>query len=108
MRQMLAGDETKSREEVHDIMVRRSTLARRQTLAMRRGEEAIASELEESKDEATKTPYQMAPDLALHRAATRKLTRQATRRLAELTEGSAADSLAAKWTAGSAPVMMAA
>ena len=95
-KRMLAGRRARSREEVHDIMVRRSTLARRQTsaiMATKRGEEGIATELEESEAEAAKTPYQMATDLALNRAATRRLTRQA-KNAREVT-GSAPDSIAA-------------
>ena len=98
MKQMLANHRTKSREEVHDVMARRSTLARRQTsaiLAMKRGEEAIATELDESEEEATKTPYQMAKDLALNRSTMRRMTRQATHRPAQGMPGSGPDSVAA-------------
>jgi len=97
MKQMLASHQTKSMEEVHNVIVRRSTLARRQTsaiMAMKRGEDAIATELDES-EEATKTPYQMAKDLALNRNTMRRLTRQATQRLAQGMAGSGPDSIAA-------------
>jgi len=93
LKQML----TSSTGEVHDVMVRRSTLARRQTsaiVAMQRGKDAIASELEESEEEA-KTPYQMATDLALNRGTMRRLTRQATRRLTQGVAGAGPGSMAA-------------
>jgi len=99
MKQMLASHQTKSSKEVHDIIVRRSTLARRQTsaiMAMKRGEEAIATELDESEEAVQKSPYQMATDLALNRGAMRRLTRQATKRLAQGMAGSGGpDSIAA-------------
>jgi len=84
MKEILAGNNTRGAEDVNAILVRRHTLARRQTMA-EDGKGAADDDGQAAEEEeltSTKDVYVLAKDLAVDRAQVRRMTRRRTRRLA--------------------------